>query len=48
VPSTSFFLLRLFWPLTIAQAHTGAAAVFVDEFDAGQLQSRHTHRRPER
>jgi hypothetical protein len=27
----------LFWPLAIAQSHTWAAAVFVDEFDAGQF-----------
>jgi hypothetical protein len=30
-------LLAPFWPLTIAQLHTRAAAVFVDEFDAGCL-----------
>ena len=24
----------LYWPLTFAQAHSGAAAVLVDEFDA--------------
>jgi hypothetical protein len=27
-------LFGLFWPLTIAQSHTRAAAVLVDEFDA--------------
>ena len=27
-----------FWLLTIAQSHTWAAAILVDEFDAGQLQ----------
>ena len=31
-------LFGLFWPLTIAQPHARAAAVLVDEFDAGQLQ----------
>ena len=32
-PSGLFWLLQ---PLALAQAHAGAAAVFVDEFDAGQ------------
>jgi hypothetical protein len=30
-------------PLTFAQSHTWSAAVFVDEFDAGQL--KHTPQR---
>jgi len=30
-------LFGLFWPLMFAQSHTGAAAVLVDEFDAGYL-----------
>jgi hypothetical protein len=28
-------LFGLFWPLAIAQSHTWAAAVLVDEFDTG-------------
>ena len=28
-------LFALFWPLRIAQSHTRATAVLVDEFDAG-------------
>ena len=35
IPSGSFLSLEVFWALALAQAHTGAAAVFVDEFDAG-------------
>jgi hypothetical protein len=31
-PPCPFGLFGLFWPLTIAQSHTRAAAVFVDEF----------------
>jgi hypothetical protein len=30
----------LFGPLTLAETDPGAAAVLVDEFDAGQLKSR--------
>jgi hypothetical protein len=30
-------LFGLFWPLTIAQSHTRAAAVLVDELDASNL-----------
>jgi hypothetical protein len=32
-------LFGLFWPLTIAQSHTGAAAVLVDEIYSGLLYS---------
>src|ERR1035437_5603508 len=53
--STSFGLLRLFCRLAFAQSHTRAAAVLVDELDAGQLRcpSEHNDRlsgsyRPER
>ena len=31
-------LFALFWPLRIAQSHTRSTSVFVDEFDAGQLE----------
>ena len=33
-----FGLFRLLQPLALAQAHAGAAAVFVDELDAARLQ----------
>jgi hypothetical protein len=29
----------MFWPLTIAQAHSRAAAILVDEFDPGAYES---------
>jgi hypothetical protein len=31
-------LFGLFWPLTVAQAHSWATTVLVDEFDAGGFQ----------
>jgi hypothetical protein len=37
-PTLPFGLFGPFQSLTLAQAHTGAAAVFVDEFDAGCFQ----------
>ena len=41
-PSTEIsgrsYLSGLFWPLRFTQAHARAAAVLVDELDAGQLQ----------
>ena len=33
----------LFWLLTLAQQHSRAAAIFVDEFDAGQLKCPSAH-----
>ena len=33
-------LVRLFCPLTLAEADTRAAAVLVDEFDAGKFEAR--------
>jgi hypothetical protein len=32
-------LFGLLWPLTLAQSHTGAATVLVNELNAGGLQS---------
>ena len=39
-PTPSLGLFGLFRSLTLAQAHTGAAAVFGDEFDAGSFLKR--------
>jgi hypothetical protein len=39
LPSTSFLLLRLFCPLPLAEAYSGATAVLVDELDAGHFYS---------
>ena len=36
-------LFGLFWPLTFVQSHTRAAAVLVDEFDAGQIKCSSEH-----
>jgi hypothetical protein len=38
-----FPLLRLFCPLPLAEAHSGATAVFVDEFDARRFKRSPDH-----
>jgi len=35
LPSTSYILLQLFCPLPLAEAHSGATTVFVNELPAG-------------
>jgi predicted nucleic acid-binding protein len=44
VPYPAFGLFGLLQPLALAQAHAGAPAILVDEFDAGHLKEHRNSR----